>query len=185
MATVPLDLPLHRLDAERYGEIVASGALQGQRVELIDGIIVEMSPQSPEHAAIIRRLMRHLSGVVADLRPQLPLHVAVDSVPEPDLALVDGPEDVHHHPTTAQLVIEVALCTQRLDRGRKAELYAAAGIPTYWVVDVPALAVEVRTDPGPAGYRTLRTFQKGEVVPSPAEGVEPLEVDALLKGLDR
>jgi Uma2 family endonuclease len=177
------ELPVRRLDAELYGRIVESGALDDQRVELIDGIIVEMSPHSPAPAGIIQRLTGHLSRAEAALRVQLSLEVAPDSVPEPDLALVNEPPNMHHHPTTAALVVEVAESSQPLDRGRKAELYASAAIPTYWLVDLPARAVEVRTDPGPAGYRTLRTFERGEVLPSPCEGVGELAVEDLFEGL--
>ena len=180
---ISTELPVHRLDAEHYGRIVASGALDEERVELIDGIIVEMSPQSPQHAGIIQRLAKHLAGATADLRVQLPIQVASDSVPEPDLALVDEPERMDRHPSRALLVVEVAASSHAIDRGRKAELYAGAGVPTYWVVDIPARAVEVRTDPGPNGYRTLNTFQPGDVLGSPCEGVDTLAVDALLQGV--
>jgi Uma2 family endonuclease len=176
-------LPVHRLDAEQYGQVVASGALEGQRVELIDGIVVEMSPQSTQHAGVIERLTAHLATATARLRVQLPLGVAPDSVPEPDFALVEGPISIARHPTTALLVIEVSWCSQTIDRGRKAELYAAAGVPLYWVVDLDARVVEVRSDPGPSGYRTLHTLQPGDKLPSPLEGVDELEVAALLEGV--
>jgi len=77
-------LPIHRLDAEQYGQVVASGALDDQRVELIDGVLVDMSPHSPQHSGIIQRMTEHLSGAAAGLRVQLPLQVAADSIPEPD-----------------------------------------------------------------------------------------------------
>lgn len=180
MVAISTELPVHRLDAEHYGQIVASGALDEQRVELIDGIIVEMSPHSPQHSGIIERLTKHLAGAAARLRVQLPIHVASDSVPEPDLALVEESASMDRHPSHALLVVEVAASSRAIDRGRKAELYAAAGIPTYWVIDLPMRVVEVRTDPGPAGYRTLHTFQAGDVLQSPCEGVDELAVDALL-----
>ena len=77
----------------------------------------------------------------------------------------------------------MAQSSHAIDRGRKAELYAAAGIATYWLVDIPARAVEVRTDPGPAGYRTLRTLEPGDVLPSPCQGIAELAVDELLEGI--
>lgn len=183
MAAITTELPTYRLDAAQYARIVESGALDDKRVELIDGIIVQMSPQSPEHSLLIRRLNRHFKTATRDVLVQLPLEVARDSVPEPDAAIVDEPEDPHHHPKSALLVVEVAQSSQAIDRGRKAELYAAAGIPTYWVIDIPARAVEVRTDPGPASYRTLRTLEPGEVLPSPCDGVADLPVDELLRGI--
>jgi Uma2 family endonuclease len=114
---------------------------------------------------------------------QLSLHVAADSIPEPDFALVEGPVSIEHHPVTALLVIEVSSSSQVIDRGRKAELYAAAGVPLYWIVDLDARVVEVRSDPGPAGYQTLRTLQAGDVLRPPVEGVGELAVETLLEGV--
>ena len=183
MAAVSTELPVHRLDAEHYGLVVDSGALDQQRVELIDGIIVQMSPHSPAHAAILERLTRHLAGARVRVRVQLPLQVASDSLPEPDVALVGEPESADRHPTSALLVVEVTASSHTIDRGRKAALYAAAGIPAYWLIDIPARAVEVRTDPGPVGYRTLRTLDTANVLASPCQGVEELALDELLKGI--
>jgi Uma2 family endonuclease len=117
------------------------------------------------------------------LRVRLPLHVADDSVPEPGLALVAQPTRADRHPTTAVLVVEVACSSRAVDRGRKAELYAAAGIPTYWLVDLDLRAVELRVDPAPAGCWTLRTLAPGELLPSPCASVEPFAVDVLVGGL--
>ncbi len=183
VAAASTELPVHRLDAEHYGLVVDSGALDQQRVELIDGIIVQMSPHSPAHAAILERLTSHLAGARARVRVQLPLQVASDSLPEPDVALVGEPESAGRHPTSALLVVEVAASSHTIDRGRKAELYAATGIPTYWLIDIPARTVEVRTDPGPAGYRTLRKLHTGNALASPCQGVEDLALDELLKGI--
>ena len=180
MATTAADLPVHRVDAERYRLIVESGALSDQRVELIDGIITSMSPQSPQHAVIVTRLTRLLGTTSTFVRAQSPLQATTDSVPEPDLAVVAG-DDPHAHPTTALLVVEVSSSSHRLDRGRKLELYAAASVPVYWLVDIPARVVEVRADPGVDGYRSLRTYALGESVPSPIAGGE-ISLSALFEG---
>ena len=76
--------------------------------------------------------------------------------------------------------IQVAVSSHRLDRGRKAVLYAAADIPNYWLVDVPGRAVEVRTQPGRHGYAHCETYREGSVVPSPLEGIADLDIAALL-----
>jgi Uma2 family endonuclease len=183
VAVITTALPVHRLDAAEYARIVDSGALDDKRVELIDGIIFRMSPHSPEHALVIEVLAEHLSSAAGRVRSQLPIQVGTDSVPEPDFAVIVEPRSREHHPTSAVLVVEVAHSSHAIDRGRKAELYAAAGIPTYWLVDIPARTVEVRTDPAPAGYRTLRTLESGDVLPSPCAGVADLAVDELLDGL--
>jgi Uma2 family endonuclease len=177
-------LPIHRLDVETYGRMVDSGALEGEPVELLEGLLVEvMSPQGAEHATVIRRLTRHLAAAEAWLQVQLPLEVPPDSVPEPDLALVEGEPAPGRHPRTALLVVEVSISSPQIGRGVKAELYARAGVPTYWLVDVLGKAVEVRTDPGPDGYRGREVYRLGKTVPSPAAGVIALDVSALLHSL--
>jgi Uma2 family endonuclease len=97
--------------------------------------------------------------------------------------IVGEPESAGRHPTSALLVVEVSASSHAIDRGRKAELYAAAGIPAYWLIDIPARTVEVRSDPGPSGYRTLRTLDTADVLASPCQGVEELALDELLKGI--
>jgi Uma2 family endonuclease len=182
-ATAP-SLPIHRLDVETYNQMVASGALEGEPVELLEGLLVEvMSPQSPEHAAVIEELERHFASAEARLRTQLPLEVLPDSEPEPDLALVAEKPPPGRHPRTALLVVEVAVSSHETDRGVKAKQYATAGIPAYWLVDVPGRTVEVRADPGPGGYGRRDVYKVGDHVPSPAEGVADLDVAALLEGL--
>lgn len=176
-ATTP---PGRRLDVAIYNQIVASGALEGQHVELLDGAIVEMSPQSPAHAAVVEMLTQHLAGTLSRLRVQLPLEVAPDSAPEPDLALVDEPATLTRHPRTALLVIEVSVNSHPIDRDAKARIYARAGIPTYWLIDVPAQRVEVRTDPNELGYATVVVHRQSETVPCPLDGVPDLDFGRLL-----
>jgi len=177
-------LPIHRLDVETYNHMVSLGALEGEPVELLEGLLIEvMSPQSPYHAAVIERLERHLASAKARLRTQLPLEVPPDSEPEPDLALVAEAPSPDRHPRTALLVVEVSFSSPQIDRGVKAELYARARVPTYWLIDVLGKAVEVRSDPGPEGYRRLELYGLGATVPSPDPGVTDLDVGALLEGL--
>jgi Uma2 family endonuclease len=163
--------------------MVASGALDGEPVELLEGLLVEMSPQSPDHAAVVEELTRYLARARARLRVQLPLEVSPDSMPEPDLALVAEKPLPGRHPQTALLVVEVAVSSQPVDRGVKPALYARAGVPTYWLVDVPEKVVEVRCEPGPNGYRRCEVYGVGASVPAPAEGVAELGVASLLAGI--
>ena len=150
----------------------------GERVELIEGEIIAVTPQKSPHAAAVRLVQGALRGVFGggfDVRPQLPLGLGPDSEPEPEIAVVRGtPRDyVQEHPTTAILLVEVADATLEFDRGRKASLYARAGIPEYWVVNLPDRTLEVHRDPGPLpdrpsgyGYRSIRRI-------GPAESVAP------------
>lgn len=177
-------LTIHRLDVETYDRMVASGALEGEPVELLEGLLVEvMSPQSPSHAAVIERLTRYLGGARARVRVQLPLAVPPDSEPEPDLALVAEEPPPGSHPRTALLVVEVSFSSPLVDRGVKAGLYARAGVPVYWLVDVLGRTVEVRGDPGADGYRRSEVYGLGATVPSPDPGVGELDVGALFAGL--
>jgi Uma2 family endonuclease len=173
---------IHRLDVGTFERMVATGALEGERVELLEGLLVAVSPQSPAHATVIRRLMRHLATSQGWLDVQMPLAVPWGSLPEPDLALMEQLPPSDHHPRTALLAVEVAVSTHDKDREFKAGMYARAGVPIYWIVDVPGKAIEVRTDPGPEGYGHCKIYEQGTSVPSPDPGVPDLDITVLLRG---
>jgi Uma2 family endonuclease len=175
---------VHRLDVGTFERMVASGALEGKSVELLEGLLVAVSPPGPEHAEAIRRLTRHLATADAWLDVQLPLEAEWGSLPEPDLALVERRHPANRHPRSALLVVEVAVSSHKKDRDTKANMYAWVPIPVYWLVDVPAEAVEVRTEPGPDGYRHCEIYKVGTAVPSPAVGVADLDVAALFERID-
>ena len=182
MVTQPATLPIHRLDLGTYERMVASGALADQPVELLEGLLVEVSPQGPEHAHVITRLTRYLAGARAWLRVQLPLEVPPDSAPEPDLALVE--EDfVDRHPRSALLVVEVSVSSHAIDRELKAALYARAEIPVYWLVDVPARRVLVHIEPAGGAYRRCVEYGIDGRVPAPVGDLGELDVEELLGGL--
>lgn len=177
-------LPIHRLDVDTYNRIVSSGALEGEHVELLDGLVVEMSPQGAAHTDAIMLLMRHFSKAEAWLMVQMPLEVVPDSEPEPDLALVAERPTRGKHVRAALLAVEVAVTSQMIDRNVKAAKYAAAKIPVFWLVDVPTKAVEVYTDPGKSGYRQCKRYSSSEILPCPYEGVEDLPLATLFEGMD-
>jgi Uma2 family endonuclease len=167
---------LHRLDTETYNRMVATGALADEPVELLEGLLIEMGRQGPSHYAAIMRLTRHLAAARAWLGVQGPLEVKPDSEPEPDLALIEGEPSSDHLPRRALLAVEVAVTTHSKDRLRKGPIYARNDVSTYWLVDVPARMVEVRTKPGATGYGRCEIYRLGDRVPSPAEGVADLDV---------
>jgi Uma2 family endonuclease len=175
---------IHRLDTDTYNRMVATGALEDEPVELLEGLLVEMSPQGSNHAATIVRLTRHLASAHAWLAVQLPLEVKPRSEPEPDLVLTEAEPSFEHHFRTAVLVVEVAVTSHKKDRQTKALVYARAHVPTYWLVDVPAKTIEVRTGPGPDGYGRCEIYGAGSKVPSPAEGVADLDVTELFASAD-
>lgn len=155
--------PLSRAEYER---MVAQGRFEDERIELLKGVLVEMSPQGPRQVATIRRLNRLLVLVVGDraeVQVQGPLALLDHSEPEPDVALVPpGYED--ELPGRAHLVIEVAESSLPKDRGIKAELYAEAGIPEYWIVNVAERVVEVHRAPQGGAYREHIVRKSGEDV---------------------
>jgi Uma2 family endonuclease len=154
-----LDLPAVRelalrVTVEQYHRLGAAGILNTD-TELLSGVIVNKMMKSPLHTWTVQRLAGWLRDVVGPgmhVRQEQPLTLA-DSEPEPDLAVVSGGVDDYRdiHPRTAELVIEVAVGSVALDR-TKAELYAAAGIPEYWLVLPDERAVEVYGEPGPTAY---------------------------------
>ncbi len=157
-----------------YHRLIDVGVLgEDERIELLEGVIVEMAPQGRSHALVLSRLNRFLSRGLGDahsVRPQLPLSLGEDSEPEPDLAIVTRQEEeaAQAHPRSALLVVEVSEESLRRDRLLKGRIYARARIPEYWVVDVAGRAVELYNEPDEeAGrYRTLRTLGVGETLTS-------------------
>lgn len=148
---------LRGLRREEYERLVETGALEGEHVELLGGEIVEMSPQGPSHEWVIAELTRQLAGLMAegyDVRVQLSLRVDDVSLPEPDLAVTE-PVARGDRPSTALLVVEVAVSSLRFDLVHKAPRYASAGVPTYLVLDVPGRRAVVHTDPTPEGYGSI------------------------------
>ena len=153
---------------------------EDDRVELIEGELIEMAPPLPQHQSPINVLNRHFGRHAPDewfVQIQGPLTLPGEgSEPQPDVALIrfDAPRPAH--PSEALLVVEVAASSLAYDRGRKARLYARAGLPELWVVDVPARRVEVRTRPQDGEYRELHTASgDDELVPALVE-VPPLRV---------
>lgn len=163
-----------RLNIDEYHRMIETGILaDGERVELLEGVLVAMSPQQAAHAWAIEWLNRFLARALGDefrLRPQLPLSLGEINEPEPDLAVVAATSRVRgRHPDSALLVVEVSGAESLArDRKLKASLYARFGIPEYWLVDLERQRVEVFTEPDPAtgAYRRSRILAAGEVLAS-------------------
>lgn len=126
---------------------------EDDRVELLAGILIAAEPQSTYHNGplqlLAERFMRGVDPQAWMVRIQMAVAVDEYSEPEPDLAVVPRSEATRRdsHPQRAVLVVEVANTTLRLDLGAKRKLYAAAGIPEYWVVDVPRHRLLIFTQP--------------------------------------
>ncbi|HTC60841.1 MAG TPA: Uma2 family endonuclease [Solirubrobacteraceae bacterium] len=173
--------PIHRIDVDTYNRMVLTGALDGLHIELLDGLLVEMSPISPAHTVVVTRLMRHFAAAPQWwTQVQSPVEIRPRSEPEPDLLVAASEPPPGQHLRGALLAIEVAVSSHRADRGRKATLFSEADISTYWLVDLPGRAIEVRTRPGRHGYEQYEVYHEGSVVPSPLDGVADLDIAALL-----
>lgn len=166
-----------------YHQMLALGVLaEDDSVELMGGEVLVKMPQGDHHAVAVERLDRRLQRLLPDeyaVRCQCPVALDDDNEPEPDLVVCVPAEQRggrHPRPEHVLLVIEVADSSLADDRGRKQELYARAGIPVYWVVNLENRRVEVYTDPAShpgaaANYVTASDFTAGQDVPIVIEGV--------------
>ena len=169
---------LYHLSVEQYHRMGRAGVfLDDDRVELLRGAVYEMSPIGSPHSTSVGLTWRALEGVVPagfHTRVQDPLTLA-DSEPQPDVAVVRGAvrdyRDRHPEAHETALVVEVSDTSLSTDRGLKLQVYAAAGIAVYWVVNLVDETVEVYTDPAsaegdrPAEYRSRATYSAGDSVP--------------------
>ena len=155
---------IRRMRRDEYDRLVDAGVYERERVELIRGVIVRMSPQGAPHAGPIQVLTKILVlalGDRADVRVQLPIRAPDESEPEPDIAVVAIGEPHKTHPSAAHLIIEVARTSQDYDRGTKGPLYAEMGVVEYWIVDVEARAIEVHREPVGDRYARVETLREG------------------------
>ncbi len=162
------------ISVAQYHRLSADGIVPEQ-TELLQGVIIEQMTKSPLHTFVVQRLAAWLAAAVPSgcfVRKEEPLTLT-DSEPEPDLAVVAGsPADYRlAHPTTARLVIEVAIATLGIDRA-KADVYAAAGIDEYWIVTPEFHSVEICRQPSAAGYGSR------VVVSDPAAVIEAASLPA-------
>jgi Uma2 family endonuclease len=163
---------VHRLSVEQYHKMIETGVLSDDdRVELIDGLILEMSPIGSPHAYVVQELIHVLWGLTAGMWeafPQQPVTLGT-SEPVPDMTVARGTnadyKDHHPGPGEIGLIIEVADSSVELDRRVKSQVYAAAGVPEYWIVNLPERQIEVHRDPRAMDSGTA-AYQSREVVPA-------------------
>lgn len=163
---------------EEYDRLISAGMFHpDERLELIEGEILQMSPQGSAHATavtLIENALRKVFGTNYVLRVQMPLALGSDSEPEPDIAIVVGtPRDYRQkHPHTAELIVEVADSTLWYDRERKMKIYAHAGIPEYWILNLLDLQLEIYRQP--AMKQAPAPFYQNHLIHTAAESVSPL-----------
>lgn len=162
-------------DVFEYYRMAEAGILhEDDRVELIEGEIVEMTPIGPRHANCVDRLTRlivEFAGRRYVVRVQGPIRLDDGSEPQPDLTLLRRPAEGSYasdHPTPQDvlLVVEVADASLEYDREVKLPLYARAGIPEAWLMDLRNGVVEVHSEATPEGYRTIEKVRRAETVSS-------------------
>ncbi|HMJ14597.1 MAG TPA: Uma2 family endonuclease, partial [Polyangiaceae bacterium] len=156
--------PLRRAE---YDKLVELGAFEDERIELLEGALVPMSPIGTRHASAIDLLTLLLVRALGDrarIRVQNPFAASDISEPQPDLLVAPLGDYRADHPAEAYLVIEVAESSLAKDRGVKLRIYAERGVPEYWVVNVVARQVEVFRAPEGGTYRESRTFELGDTI---------------------
>lgn len=185
---MPATLTTRRFTVDDDYRMAEAGILGvGERVELIDGEIVQMAANGSRHAGCVKRLDRLLARGVegrAIVQVQDPVRLSDLSEPRPDLAVLrprtDDHTTAHPGPDDVLLVVELADATVDIDRDTKAPLQAAAGIREYWLVDLPQDEIQAFRTPAPDGYREVRSYRRGDVMgPSVLHGLEVPMADIL------
>ena len=160
---------LYRLSAEKYDEMVASGALgPDDPVELLDGLLFEKMPQEGPHTITILNLTRWLDRRCGDthtVRGQMPILLRGNNRPEPDIAVVPGePDDYPRQPSGEQVVLAVEVADKapaRVLRIKRAT-YAQSGVQEFWIIDVKRRRVEMLREPGEEGYQAVTILAETE-----------------------
>ena len=185
---MPVELQRRRFTVDEYYAMADAGILhEDDRVELIEGEIVQMAAIGSRHAACVNRLTRLLveqAGDDAVVTVQNPVRLSDLSEPQPDFALLRPRDDFygtsHPRPPDTLLIVEVAHTTLGYDREIKLPLYATAGVPEVWIVDVEGGVVEVYAEAGEGAYAVEERVGPGGVLrPRRLPDVE-VSVDAVL-----
>ncbi|MCB9435318.1 MAG: Uma2 family endonuclease [Ardenticatenaceae bacterium] len=157
---------------DEYHQMIAAGIFkEDDRLELIGGELITMSPIGPRHAAVVARMTRLLSQHFSDAAlvwVQNPVGLEAYSEPEPDVALIQFRSDfyaqAHPEPEDILLLVEVSDTTLAYDRSVKLPLYAQAGVVEVWLVDVGNKAIEVYRQPAENGYQVQLSLRRGDMI---------------------
>ncbi len=175
------------LTVRAYDKLIEDGLLTPlDRVELVEGRLIEVPPQEARHASTIARLNRAFARLAtrALIWVQLPLIVSGNSEPEPDFCLLRPREDFYGsakpRAADAFTVVEVLDARIAFDRGVKLRMYAKARVAEYWIADVPRKIIEAYRRPHRGEYRTITTARKGDSIAFAAFPDVVFAVDELL-----
>lgn len=175
-------LGARRLTVSQYHTMHDAGILmEGERVELLDGYLVEKAMRNPPHDGVVTRLTNRLprrvpTGWVTRIQSAVTF---LDSEPEPDGAIVRGDDTSYDHrhpgPSDFGIVIEISDSSLAFDRRVKQRLYAEVGVPVYWIININDSQIEVYTDPQPNAalptYANRTDYRAGQSVPMTLDGV--------------
>jgi Uma2 family endonuclease len=181
---------VHRLTLDEYHQLIESGGFdEDARIELIEGLLVDMSPKTREHEKVLRWLNRWLvtacDGERFEVGVGSPLTLE-RSEPEPDFAVIPRDAPAPYHPGTAALVIEVSVSSLRYDLLVKSAVYALAAVTEYWVVDLDGRRVVCHREPGPDGvYREVTEVEADGRLTAASVVLPPLDVGELLAAAGR
>lgn len=157
--------PLKRVE---YEKLANDGFFDDEKVELLFGMVVEMTPIDGHHVASVYWVREHLARGLGDramILSQSPFAATEDSEPEPDVFVIPN-RDLwnHEHPDTAHLIVEVARSSIYRDKGPKAMLYGLSQVDEYWIVDHVDGVVEVLRDRRDGKWQTRTTHRRGEII---------------------
>ena len=170
---MPILAPQHRLSVDEYHRMAEVGILSREsRVDLLDGIIVDMLPIGPFHAGIVGRFIQRFAELNQGrwmVNVQNPVKLGPRSEPQPDFVLLKPQPDFytaeHPNPEDVYLLVEIADSSVRYDREEKLAFYAKGGIGEFWLVNLPERVIEVYSEPQSDGsYRSNFRAQLGEVI---------------------
>lgn len=181
-----IQIERRRFTVEAFERMGDTGILpEDDHVELIDGEIVQMSPVDGLHVSCVNALFDSLADKArsdAVVSVQNPIVLSATDQPQPDIALIsrDKPRGIVPHAEHVLVVIEIASTSREYDRWVKLPLYATAGIPETWLVDLLAKIIERHTEPQDGMYRQVISARRGETIASTILPVMVLVVDGII-----
>lgn len=167
-----------RWSLDDWHELVNSGILANKKVELLEGEIVQMSPEGIPHRHTNHEIVKYLRQLLGDGAEVYEAHpVTLDeSEPEPDIAIVRSPSlrYRYHHPFKEDIywLIEISKTTLNQDLGQKADIYARNDIAEYWVIDLSNQKMFVHTQPNNGKYQKINEYTTGFIQPLAFSGIE-------------
>ena len=185
---MPVEITKRLFDVDEYHRMAQAGILsEDDRVELIDGEIVAMTPIGPRHNASVNRANRALVTVVGDqaiVQVQGSVRLGRFREPQPDLVLLRPQPDFYASrlpgPSDILLIIEIAESSLDYDREVKARIYAQSGVQEYWLVDLDDRSVSCHTEQRGGEYQKLRQYRSGQSIAPEALPSCAIAVDVLL-----